>query len=135
MAFANDRDLLVLEPLLMRDVGWSAQTLVDVGDVSVVGAVAQSLSSDFNVAGVSAGMIAVIDGVPAEILEVTSATTLTVSRMRSVGDETAIPPAPGSGIIVKFGSFSPRIFISFAARRLASGWHTCLTRSLASRKS
>lgn len=109
MAFALDRDLLVLEPLLMRDVGWSAQTLVDVGDVTVTGAVAQSLSSDFNIAGVQAGMVAVIDGVPAEILEVTSATTLTVSRMRPVGNETAIPPAPGSGLTMVVATFGPQI--------------------------
>jgi hypothetical protein len=109
MAFASDRDLLVLEPLLLRDIGWSAQTLVDVSDVTVVGAVAQSLSSDFNVAGVRTGMIAVIGGVPAEILEVTSATTLAVSLMRPVGDATAIPPAPGTGLAMTIATFAPQL--------------------------
>jgi len=109
MAFATDRDLLVLEPLLFRDVGWSAQTLVDVADVAVTGAVAQSASSDFNVAGVMAGMVAVLDGVPVEILEVTSATTLTVSRLRQVGDETAIPPAAGTGLTMVVASFGPQL--------------------------
>ena len=109
MAFSTDRDLLVLEPLLLRDVGWSAQTLVDVSDVTVTGAVAQSLSSDFNVAGVKAKMVAVINGVPAEILEVTTATTLIVSRLRSVGDETAIPPASGSGLPMVIATFGPQL--------------------------
>jgi hypothetical protein len=109
MAFATDRDLLVLEPLLFRDVGWSAQTLIDVADVTVTGAVAQSLSSDFNVAGVKAGMVAVIDGAPAEILEVTGATTLTVSRLRPVGDETAIPPQAGTGLAMVIATFGPQL--------------------------
>ena len=109
MAFAVDRDLLVLEPMLLRDVGWSAQTLIDVSDVTVTGAVAQSLSSDFNVAGVRAGMVATLDGVPVEILEVTSATTMTVSRMRPVGDETAIPPMGGSGLSMVIATFGPQL--------------------------
>jgi len=109
MAFATDRDLLVLEPLLLRDVGWSAQTLVDVADVTVTGAVAQSLSSDFSTSGVTAGMAAVLNGVPVEILEVTSTTTLTVSLLRPVGDETAIPPAPGSGLAMVISTFGPQI--------------------------
>lgn len=109
MAFATDRDLLVLEPLLFRDVGWSAQTLIGVSDVTVTGAVAQSLSSDFVVAGVTEGMVAVLGGAPAEILEVTSATTLTVSRLRPVGDETAIPPDAGTGLSMVIATFGPQI--------------------------
>ena len=109
MAFATDRDLLVLEPLLFRDVGWSAQTLIDVADVTVTGAVAQSLSSGFSVAGVKAGMVAVLDGAPVEVLEVTSPTTLTVSRLRPVGDETAIPPRAGTGLSMVIATFGPQL--------------------------
>jgi len=109
MAFATDRDLLALEPLLFRDVGWSAQTLVGADDAVVTGAVAASATTDFALAGVQAGMVAVIDGVPLEILEVTSATTITVSRLRPVGDETAIPPAPGSGLSLSVMTFGPQL--------------------------
>ncbi|MCB9838379.1 MAG: hypothetical protein H6813_03490 [Phycisphaeraceae bacterium] len=109
MAFAKDRDLLVLEPALFRDVGWSAQTLIDASDVTVTGAVAQSVSSDFVTAGVAAGMVALLDGAAVEILEVTSSTTLTVSRLRPVGDETAIPPAAGTGLAMVVMTFAPQI--------------------------
>lgn len=109
MAFATDRDLLVLEPLLFRDIGWSAQRLVETGDASATGAVVQSASSDFGVAGVQPGMVAVLDGVPLEVLEVTSATSLTVSRLRPVGDATAIPPMSGTGLGLTISTFGPQL--------------------------
>lgn len=109
MAFATDRDLLVLEPMLFRDVGWSAQTLIDVTDAAVVSTAASSASSDFNIAGVRAGMIAVIEGVPVEVLAVVSSTALSVSRLRATGDDNAIPPAPGTGLTMAIATFAPQI--------------------------
>ena len=44
MAFATDRDLLVLEPMLFRDVAWSAQTIAEASDITLTGAVALQIS-------------------------------------------------------------------------------------------
>jgi len=121
MAFATDRDLLVLEPMLFRDVGWSAQTLVETTDAAVTGAVAQSASSEFITARVAPAMIARIDGVPLEILEVTSATTITVSKLRPTTGSAPIPPAPGSDLSLAVSTFAPQIALVHAQTLRALG--------------
>ncbi len=109
--FATDRDLLALEPRLFHDIAWSAQRLLDVTNASVnsAGTMLTIPAVDLAALGIAEGFVAVVAGVPLEVLERTSATTLTVSRLRAVHTEPPIPAAPGSNLKATISTFRPQI--------------------------
>jgi hypothetical protein len=108
--FATDRDLLVLEPELFRDVGWAGQRLVKgVGDVSGTTLTLTSQDNTFAAAGVGAGHVVLVDGVGYEVIARLSATTATISRLRPDPEGAAIPPASVSGKAVVVSTFAPQI--------------------------
>lgn len=113
MPFATDRDLLVLEPSLFRDVSWTAQKLIDVpgggGGASISGTTLTASAADFVGAGVAAGHVALVAGVAHEVVERLSATTLTVSRLRAdpVGAPIAPPGVTGAALVI--ATFGPQI--------------------------
>jgi hypothetical protein len=106
--FATDRDLLVLEPNLFRDVGWLGQRLVQ-GTGSVSGTTLTVAGVDFAALGVTAGHVVVVDGASLEVIARLSATTLTVSRVRAEADGAVVPPAAGTGLAVVISTFRPQI--------------------------
>lgn len=89
--FINDRDLLVLEPNLFRDVGWLGQRLADTTG-SISGTTLTVTGADLAALGVGAGYVALVNGLPVEVLARLSATTATVSRLRADVNDAAIPP-------------------------------------------
>jgi len=109
MSFGSDRNLLVLEPNLFRDVKFSGQVLVTGMDGVVSGTTLSSLTSDFVLQQVKAGMVVLVAGVPVEILDVLSANSLTVSRLRADESGSAIPPGPGIGLQFEIVSYLPQI--------------------------
>jgi len=116
MAFAGDRDLLVLEPHLLREVRWRGQVMVEASDASVVGTALVSASSDFEAAGVGAGAVALVGEVAVEVVERVDANTLTVSRVRaSEADAPAAPVAQGSDLALVVPTFGPQIDAAHAA--------------------
>lgn len=106
--FATDRDLLVLEPNLFRDVGWLGQRLVQ-GTGSVSGTTLTVAGVDLAALGVTAGHVVVVDGASLEVIARLSATTLTVSRVRAEADSAVVPPAAGTGLAVVITTFRPQI--------------------------
>ena len=109
--WASDRDLLVLEPGLFRDVLWLGQRLWS-GTASVSGTTLTVAGTDLAALGVGAGHVVVVDGAGLEVLARPSATALTVSRPRSAATEAAIPPAAGSGLAAAIATFRPQIAVA-----------------------
>ncbi len=108
--FAQDRDLLALEPNLFRDVGWTGQRLVTgVGSISGTTLTLTSQDVTLAAAGVTTGHVVLVDGTPYEVIERLSATTATISRIRPGPDEPEIPPSPAAAKPVAIHTFAPQI--------------------------
>lgn len=113
--FATDRDLLVLEPSLVRDVGWAGQRPVKgAGDVSGTTLTMTSQDVGFELAEVGAGHVVVIGGVVYEVVAPIDNTSLTISRMRASADGAALPPSPVTGATVEVMSFRPQLAVVHA---------------------
>jgi hypothetical protein len=111
--FSSDRDLLILEPNLFRDVGFAGQRLVK-GTGTVSGGVLTltAQDNDFAAAGVAAGHVALVDGTPYEVLERLSATTVSLSRLRADPAGPALPPSPITDKPAEVVTFAPQIAAS-----------------------
>ena len=108
--FATDRDLLVLEPSLVRDVGWAGQRLVKgTGDVSGTTLTMTSQDVGFELAEVAAGHVVVVGGVVYEVLATISNTQLTISRMRADPEGAALPPSATTGAAVEVMTYGPQL--------------------------
>lgn len=99
--FSKDRDLVVHEPGLMRDVGWAGQRRLSVLG-SVNGTQLTISSGSFLDSGVEAGHVVVFDGVTLEVVSVDSASVATVSLLRGDITGSAVPPISASnrGVVV-----------------------------------
>lgn len=109
MAFASNRDLVILEPNLFRDIAFAGQRLINASDGVVSGTTLTSASSDFEAAGVGAGDVVLIADVPAEVVTRDSPTALTVSRLRPDVSGPAIAPSPGTNLRIEIVNFGPQI--------------------------
>ena len=109
MPFVTDRDLLIFEPALFRDFAWAGQTLVSAADGAIAGTTLTSASSDFAAAGVEPGQVALVAGASLEVVERTSATTLTISRPRERTADAPAPPLPVTGAALRIATFGPQI--------------------------
>jgi len=109
MAFAKDRDLLALEPGLLREAAWSGQRLVSATDAAVSGTVLTSPSSDLEAAQVEAGHVAQVEGVPLEVTARLSPTQASVSLMRATPEASPIPPTPATDASLAVYTFAPQI--------------------------
>ncbi len=108
--FAKDRDLLVVEPGLYRDVLWSGQRLLSgTGDLS--GTALTLTSGSFVDGGIGAGHVVLVDSVPMEVVDVQSATVATVSILRGDTGSNAIPGKAVTGVGVEVFTFEPQIEI------------------------
>lgn len=106
--FATDRDLLALEPMLLRDVGFAAQVWARV-TASVVNGVLTAGSVNFTTLGVTTGSIVSADGVPLEVLSRTGNTTLVVSLLRGSESDPQIVPGTMSNVALVVATFMPQI--------------------------
>lgn len=106
--FATDRDLLALEPMLMRDVGFAAQILARV-TATVSNGVLTAGNVNFTTLGVTTGSIVSVDGVPLEVLSRTGNTTLNVSLLRGSDSDPQIVPGPMSNLALVVATFMPQI--------------------------
>lgn len=113
--FAVDRDLLMLEPTVFRDVAWTAQRVVN-GTGSVAGTTLTLTFQDVDLAsaGVEGGHVALVDGVAYEVVERQSATTATISRVRALATDPVITPSPATAKPVSIVTFRPQLAIVHA---------------------
>lgn len=109
--FASDRDLLVVEPGLLREVAWLGQRLAASASVEIGsgGTTVTDASGPFG-SGVVVGGVGLLDEVPVEIVEVVSATELGVSLVRADLEGPSIGVA-GLGATASFVvlTFAPQI--------------------------
>jgi hypothetical protein len=110
MPFTTDRDLLILEPGLFRQVQWVAQRLIS-ATCSVSGTTLTSSGVDFVAQNVGPGHVALADGVAVEVVARLSATSLTVSRPRATLDEATVPPAQVTNKTLTISTFLPQVQI------------------------
>ncbi|MFN0011802.1 MAG: hypothetical protein ACKVS8_09190 [Phycisphaerales bacterium] len=108
--FAADRDLLVLEPNLFRDVSWLGQRLFT-GLCTISGTTLTASGVDFAALGVDAGHVVLVDGASLEVVARVNATTLTVSRPRAGLDDAAIAPLAGIARPLSITTFAPQLGI------------------------
>lgn len=108
--FATDIDLLTIEPNLFADLGWNGQRLISaVGTLS--GTTLTIAGVDLAAAGVEAGCVVMMSGVPLEVIARTSATTLTISLIRWARTGPAIPPVGLTSGNCEVRTFRPQIAI------------------------
>lgn len=109
--FASDIDLLVIEPNLFSEVGWSGQRLISTGG-TLSGTTLTLAGADLAAAGAEAGCVLLMTGVPLEVVERLSATTLKVSLIRWGRTGPAIPPVGMSGGNCEVWTLRPQIAIA-----------------------
>lgn len=113
---ALDRDLLVLESRLFREVGFASQKLVQQSG-TLSGTTLTLPGANLATRGVQAGMVALLSSgdevTTCEIVSVTGATTCAVSAVRGDRAGSAIAPviAPGSVGVVVF-TFTPQLVMA-----------------------
>lgn len=115
MLFATDRDLLILEPALFRDVQFRAQRIV-AGSVSIAGNVLTFLTQDNGLiaAHITSGHVVVVGDETYEVIERLSDSELTVSRPREHATDEVIPPAPVGNVAASISTFRPQIALVHA---------------------
>ncbi len=113
--FADDRDLLVFEPNLPRDVAWAGQRLV-AGAASVSGSTMTVTTSDvaLDAAGVTTGHVALLNGIPIEVIERLSSTTATVSRLRASPLDPVFPLGTLAASPMSVVTFRPQLSLVHA---------------------
>jgi len=111
MPVATDRDLLMLEPGLFREVLFASQVLYEGEGGEVTGEVLTCPAANFISAGILPGMVVLLDSVPREIVEVLSDTQLRLSILRAGENDEPIPPGDATDIKVTIATFLPQVGI------------------------
>ena len=109
MNFATDRDLLMFEPHLFRDVPLISQQRLNSNDAQLASGVLICGSANFVSLGVTVGDVVLANDQPLEVLARTDAQTLSVSLIRADITHAAIPPADAGQITLVIRSFQPQI--------------------------
>lgn len=109
----TDRDLLVLEPGLFRDISFLGQQTFR-GQVSLASGVLTAVTGSFADSQVEAGHIVLVDDRPLEILERTGSTTALISLPRASVDSPAIIPPDFSARAAVITTFAPQIALIHA---------------------
>ncbi len=107
--FASDRDLLVLEPLLFRDLAWAGQTLAS-GMASVSG-IAAELDTDraLDLQGIGPGFVVTIDGVSSEIISLLGSTEIILSVPRAALSDPPAAPTQAMNRPAYIATFRPQL--------------------------
>ncbi len=106
--FAKDRDLVVLEPGLMRDVAWAGQRVMYVNG-GVSGTTMTLVSGSFIDAGVEPGYVVVFNNTALEVVSVESATSATVSLRRANTSSAPVAGPQSATGSVEVWTFTPQI--------------------------
>lgn len=110
--FAQDRDMLAIEPHAFTDALWAGRRLASgLGGVSGTTLTATAATATFIEARAEPGQVVVFNSVPLEVVEVTSGTVLEVSKLRESVEADALPPGNASGISFTLVSFAPQLAI------------------------
>jgi hypothetical protein len=113
--FAQDRDLLALEPNLFKDIAWTGQRLIAcTGSVSGTTLTITPGDTDFTTAGIMPGHIVLVDGIPYEIVQVLTSTAATISILRADPAGPILPPAATVSAPETIPSPAPQIAIAHA---------------------
>jgi hypothetical protein len=105
MALLTDVDLLTIEPSVFLDATAGATKIHAAGDGALSGTTLTSAGSSFTALGIDAGHVAVVGTEALEVVQRTGATTLSVSRPRSLVAGTMIAPAAGTGLALTIWTF------------------------------
>ena len=110
MTFSTDRDLLLIEPHVFRDVPLMSQQHLHVTDASVTGTTLSSASADFTAAQLDTGSVVLITNsdTACEVIDVLNANTLTVSLPRPDPNTAAIPVGDATALTVVARTFAPQ---------------------------
>lgn len=110
--FARDRDLIVFEPNLFRDLAFAAQTLAS-GLANIAGTT-MDVDSDPTLEdrGVTTGHMVVVDQVPYEVLERVGTTEVTVSMIRPSITDPIIPPPKMNDRPAYVPTFAPQLALA-----------------------
>jgi hypothetical protein len=111
MNFSTDRDLLMLDPGVFRDVPFAGQQRLRVTDAVVSGVTLTSATADFAAAAVDVGCVGLLAGVPVEVIARVDAHTLTVSLPRPRLTDDAIPPGAVTDADMTLRTFAPQAAI------------------------
>lgn len=105
--FTTDRDLLILEPNLFRDIGFAGQRLLETtGSTS---GTTLTITGDAAAVGITTGHIVLVSGVPLEVVQRLSSTSLQVSRLRADDAAPLIPVPPFTSQPVVVTTFGPQL--------------------------
>lgn len=106
--FSNDVDLVRLEPGLFDLVGWSSQRLLVATGAITSGVLLLNAPGDAQAAGVQAGDVVQVGGVPMEVLTVAFGDVVLVARIGEFG-ATPIVPLDQPSAQVEVTTFRPQI--------------------------
>jgi hypothetical protein len=105
MSLITDVDLLTIEPSVFVDATAAATKVISGSDGVIAGTTLTSAGSSFTAAGIDAGHVAVVAGEALEVVQRTSATTLSVSRPQPSGSTSSIAPNAGSSLAFTVWTF------------------------------
>jgi hypothetical protein len=110
--WAKDRDLLAIEPSLLRDVAWTGQTVFSgTASISAFGSAVLSWAPAASVS-ILPGMVLVARRTAMEITSAPSATQLGVSLLRASGGEGALVPRADADAPATIVTFRPQIALA-----------------------
>lgn len=108
--FANDRDLLVLEPYLFRDFAWVGQRLTRGMGAVTDGVISlESVDVELDVAQVAAGSVATFLGSSYEVVGGVTTKNASISRLRASATGPTIRVEDTALVDISFVSFRPQI--------------------------
>lgn len=105
--FSLDRDLLVLEPSLFRDLAWAGQRLLD-APASISGSTLTVPGVDLAARSIGPGSVVRCEGLSLEVLAIPSTSAATVSLLRGADGDAAIVPAPAASTSALVFTFAPQ---------------------------
>ncbi len=119
MNFSTDRDLLLIDPHVFRDVPMMSQQRLKVTDASLTATTLTSPTADFQAAQIDTGCVVLLQDTdtPVEVVATTNATTLEVSLPRQDPNAAAIPPSlstPSTDLTVVARTFAPQAAVVHA---------------------
>ena len=105
--FSQDRDLVIFEPALLRDVAWAGQRRLST--IASISSTTLTLDSgSFTDAQIQPGHTALFDAITLEIISIDSPTTATVSLMRADLTSQTVPPVSAESRGLTIHDFSPQ---------------------------
>jgi hypothetical protein len=113
--FAQDRDLLAIDPTLFTTVSFSSQTLIRGSCIISNGLLKLSEQSlNFDTARISAGHVIVVDTLPLEVLSRVDKYTLQVSLLRPLPSDLPQLPADRESAPCLISTFAPQLQLAHA---------------------